>query len=68
VIATGFERSGMPRRIITRPITRTADGKPANRLQETVSVAAENKQPGEFQPQIFNTEDLDIPAFLRHPR
>jgi cell division protein FtsZ len=68
VIATGFERSGMPRRVIPRPVNRTADGKPTNRPQESVSVAAENKQPGEFQPQIFNTEDLDIPAFLRHPR
>jgi cell division protein FtsZ len=68
VIATGFERSGMPRRVIPRQTARPVDGKPVNRLQESVSVAAENKQQGEFQPQIFNTEDLDIPAFLRHPR
>src|SRR5512136_230480 len=65
VIATGFERSGLPRRITPRPVARTVDGKLANRQQESVSVSVENKQQGEFQPQIFNTEDLDIPAFLR---
>jgi len=69
VIATGFERSGLPRRIAPRPITRTLDGKLVSRPLESVSVEA---QPGvettnaAFKPQTFNTEDLDIPTFLRN--
>jgi cell division protein FtsZ len=66
VIATGFERTGMPRRI-TQPAVRSADGKPANRQYENVSVEANMEQSGgEFRPQTFNTEDLDIPTFLRN--
>ena len=66
VIATGFERSGMPRRITPRPTTRTIDGRLINRPPETVSVAAAVSQAAEFKPQTFNTEDLDIPAFMRN--
>ena len=66
VIATGFERSGMPRRI-THPASHSMDGKPANRPLESVSVDAQTDQSGtEFRPQTFNTEDLDIPTFLRN--
>jgi cell division protein FtsZ len=67
VIATGFERSGMPRRITPRPITRTIDGKLLNNPLESVNVSAQpNNQPAEFRPQTFRTEDLDIPTFLRN--
>jgi cell division protein FtsZ len=69
VIATGFERSGMPRRITTpRPITRTIDGKLITRPMESVNVSAQQptNQPAEFKPQTFRTEDLDIPTFLRN--
>jgi cell division protein FtsZ len=66
VIATGFERTGMPRRI-TQPAARSADGKLANRPYESISVEANTEQSaGEFRPQTFNTEDLDIPTFLRN--
>jgi len=66
VIATGFERSGMPRRI-THPAARIVDSKLANRQLESVSVEAQIGQPSaEFRPQTFNTEDLDIPTFLRN--
>jgi len=68
VIATGFEHSGMPRRITPRPVARTIDGKLITRQPETVSVAALQEQNSEFQPRIFNTDDLDIPTFLRNPR
>ena len=44
VIATGFERTGMPRRIIPRPVIRTLDGKPLNRTLEPISVEAQNGQ------------------------
>jgi cell division protein FtsZ len=68
VIATGFERTGMPRRIAnTRQNTRALDGKIVSRNLEPVSVEAQNGQaPAEFKPQTFNTEDLDIPTFLRN--
>jgi cell division protein FtsZ len=66
VIATGFERSGMPRRIVN-PATHNTEGKPGNRQFEPVSVEAQIEQAGlEFHPQTFNTEDLDIPTFLRN--
>jgi cell division protein FtsZ len=66
VIATGFERSGMPRRI-ANPGARSMDGRPASRPLETVSVDAQTgKSSAEFRPQTFNTEDLDIPTFLRN--
>ena len=68
VIATGFEHSGMPRRITPRPVARTIDGKVITREPETVSVAAARENNAEFQPRIFNTDDLDIPTFLRNPR
>jgi cell division protein FtsZ len=67
VIATGFERTGMPRRITPRPVARTLDGKPIARTLETVSVEAQTGQyNAEFKPQGFNTENLDIPTFLRN--
>jgi cell division protein FtsZ len=69
VIATGFERSGMPRRITSpRPITRTIDGKLINHPMESINVSAQQptNQPTEFKPQTFRTEDLDIPTFLRN--
>jgi len=66
VIATGFERTGMPRRIV-HPTTRVVDGKSINRPMESVSVDVSTGQSGnEFRPQTFNTDDLDIPTFLRN--
>ncbi len=64
VIATGFERTGMPRRIADNPLPR---------MENATAKAAENKEhptpiskPADFQPRTFNTEDLDIPTFLRN--
>jgi len=82
VIATGFERTGMPRRAIEpRPALRSefksAPSMPAFRPAESVSVESTPKQtpkpaekaaPAEFKPQTINTEDLDIPTFLRNRR
>jgi cell division protein FtsZ len=73
VIATGFERTGMPRPLFERPLTTTP-----RRLQE-VEVGASRQEattkredasapipaPAEFRPRSFNTDDLDIPTFLR---
>ncbi len=67
VIATGFERSAMPRRISTTSAIRSA----GNTLDEhfdgaSVSVSANTHSNAEFRPQTYNTDDLDIPTFLRN--
>ena len=81
VIATGFERSGVPRRALERlgnPATRSnaqstgmQAGAPFTRNNETVSVGAELR-PAEARstsaPANFGTDDLDIPAFMRRGR
>jgi cell division protein FtsZ len=56
VIATGFERSGGARRTVRRPRSRT-EAKAATQQKADA--------PEEFQPQVFDVNDLDIPAFLR---
>lgn len=69
VIATGFERSGMPRRIATNNHAVLREQKVNSRTLESVSVEAPNGQAArndEFKPRTFNTEDLDIPTFLRN--
>jgi len=68
VIATGFERSAMPRRLSSpRPMNRSIDGKTLSHTLETVDVEVKSGQAGtEFKPKTFNTEDLDIPTFLRN--
>ena len=76
VIATGFERAGVPRRALERP---TRNDKPVSvsntpfaRSNESVSVGAEVKPSTETrssssQPSI-NSDDLDVPTFLRNRR
>ena len=77
VIATGFERSGVPRRALERLTTRTE--KPASlpthfiRPSESVNVGAELKPKSEAKPAsssspAINSDDLDIPTFLRNRR
>ncbi len=82
VIATGFERSGVPRRALER-LPRTEKAGPASTLYssagstpfirptDSVSVGADVKhtesRPAESTPSI-NSEDLDIPTFLRNRR
>jgi cell division protein FtsZ len=66
VIATGFERAGTPRRISEPQPIRQEN--PASRPIENKERAANPKphMAAEFQPRTFNTEDLDIPTFLRN--
>ena len=68
VIATGFERSGMPRRVMEMPKSQprpemrsVKTGDPVRDLQPADAV----KQP-EFTPRKFNTDDIDLPTFLRN--
>jgi len=64
VIATGFERAGMPRRTIERPKAAATARTPAA-AEVAADKAARSGDLSEFQPRSFNTDDLDIPAFLR---
>jgi len=62
VIATGFERTGMPRRIVeSKPVS---EPKTLLKLEEVSQPVRQVIQ--DFQPRAFNTEDLDIPTFLRN--
>jgi cell division protein FtsZ len=63
VIATGFERAGMPRKITEQPSIAEPHKTPE---QQPVSVSANRPVSRDFQPRSFNTEDLDIPTFLRN--
>lgn len=68
VIATGFERSGLTVRRVAEPQKNPLrQDKPTTAQDET----AREMQPVEvaktdFAPRTFNTEDLDIPTFLRN--
>jgi cell division protein FtsZ len=67
VIATGFERSGMPRRIVAN--RNRSEQRLVQRPLESVSVDAQTgpaAHNGEFKTQTYNTDDLDIPTFLRN--
>ncbi|MCJ7700581.1 MAG: cell division protein FtsZ [Anaerolineales bacterium] len=57
VIATGFERTGMPRSVMDRGSVRSDVSSAHQPIQN---------QNEEFQPRSLNTEDLDIPTFLRN--
>jgi len=65
VIATGFERAAMPRRAHEMPTI-----EPRKQIESEPAIisahSAAQPAPREFQPRSFNTEDLDIPTFLRN--
>jgi len=87
VIATGFERTGMPRRIAESQVAdrvhpaervhpvevrQPRESEPSLVGEEPIAESAQasrpapaDRRPSEFQARSFNTEDLDIPAFLR---
>ena len=78
VIATGFERGGLPRRILERPTT-TRRTEPSSqpmhyiRPMENVSVSAvkepRSDEANQFaSPTAYASDDLDIPTFLRKNR
>ncbi|HBG73927.1 MAG: cell division protein FtsZ [Chloroflexi bacterium GWB2_49_20] len=68
VIATGFERTAMPRRITTTTRTsgNTLDERPASNYDAVSVNVAKTHSTSEFKTQTFNTDDLDIPTFLRN--
>lgn len=63
VIATGFERAGAPRRVIEAPVR---EARELSEVNVAVSAKPASQSAREFQPRAFNTEDLDIPTFLRN--
>lgn len=64
VIATGFERTGVPRRLLEMPASRPETA--SSRIVETPDRSVAPSKQTDFQPRTFNTEDLDIPTFLRN--
>ena len=84
VIATGFERSGVPRRALERLTTNTnrpathsgslpVSSSPFGRPTESVSVStdyrpAAEQKPSTTPPSTYGSDDLDIPTFLRNRR
>lgn len=64
VIATGFERTGgSVRRPSEAPLN---EPRPIAVEQTEYSTIARPGSPRDFQPRAINTEDLDIPTFLRN--
>ena len=65
VIATGFERTAMPRRISTPQFNTTSINGQILPVAEKVSVSANIRGNNDGRPQAFSSDDWDIPAFLR---
>ncbi len=70
VIATGFERAGVTRPIFERPFKAARVPKEVSISEPESEQVVEDVIPQrvktpEFKPRTFNTEDLDIPTFLR---
>jgi cell division protein FtsZ len=75
VIATGFERSGVPRRALERlPRTEkpvSASNTVFSRSSDSVKANAETRSSADVKSQpapTLNTDDLDVPTFLRNRR
>jgi cell division protein FtsZ len=75
VIATGFERSGIPRRALERlPRTEkpvSASNTVFSRPSDSVKANAETRSSADVKSQpapTLNTDDLDVPTFLRNRR
>jgi len=70
VIATGFERQGLARPVMKMSKQTQVSGRSAQ--QEQPAHPQQGQQPAhgerkdaEFAPRVYNSDDLDIPAFLR---
>ena len=66
VIATGFERTGgIPRRLKEVPVSETRQPKEFQ-MENAALMPQPEPQEEEYPPQTINTDDLDIPTFLRN--
>jgi len=61
VIATGFDRAGIPRHSFRKRLAQT----PGKKKKTSPQPSGPPLQVAELEPAAFNTEDLDIPTFLR---
>ncbi|MBI5352159.1 MAG: cell division protein FtsZ [Chloroflexi bacterium] len=81
VIATGFERTGVPRRVLERPLrgeksnsnsgSISASNTPFARNNESINVSADYRSSADAKPSSLpsiNSDDLDVPTFLRNRR
>jgi cell division protein FtsZ len=66
VIATGFDRTTAPRSSQTVKRVEEVQRPQARPHTNMVNDQQPIPAPSEFQPRVLNTEDLDIPAFLRN--
>jgi cell division protein FtsZ len=65
VIATGFDRTGVPRRVARQKRATTASTSVPAAQEGTAIPVAPQSVGAELEPATFNPEDLDIPTFLR---
>jgi cell division protein FtsZ len=66
VIATGFDNRNMPRRTTTANVNTQVEMPRMNPVSRvTVAGEARQLQPAEFRPVIMETDDLDLPTFMR---
>jgi len=66
VIATGFERTGgISRRLNEVPVSETRQPR-EYQMEHATPTPQPEPQEEDFQPQTINTDDLDIPTFLRN--
>ncbi len=72
VIATGFERTAMPRKLERPAAKSTGRAAATAQLMAPASGARQAKVPAFAEsmarPQQMSVDDLDVPAFLRRPR
>ncbi|MCB2178859.1 cell division protein FtsZ [bacterium] len=64
VIATGFDRSGIPQRMVSRQRSAQTQAQQPGQAKSAPPASQDRKQM-ELEPASFNLEDLDIPTFLR---
>ncbi len=64
VIATGFDRAGVPRRVVRQPAN-PAKTNSAKKADGSIPVSTTGNKVPEYEMATFNPEDLDIPTFLR---
>jgi len=74
VIATGFERNGVARQLFERPYKAAPSSAEIEMPAPAISAPEDHTRPSpvspnapaeEFKARTFNTDDLDIPTFLR---
>jgi len=67
VSATGFDRAGIPRRVVPRARKQSPQKTNANQSEDDAAFPAQqnSRQMADVEAAPFNPDDLDIPTFLR---